>query len=70
MVTDEGELYAVLRAALDRNDITDDEYARAYQEIVSRKCNHSVCNVLSKRVVAINQFRLRVEGAPRLRIKS
>lgn len=69
-VEDGGALYAVLHQACARDEITQNELREACQQIVSFKFHHARLTTLAKRVPEIDQHRRRVEGEPRLRVKS
>ncbi|HEV2250225.1 MAG TPA: hypothetical protein VGT60_06945 [Candidatus Limnocylindria bacterium] len=70
VIDDEGALWALLHAAAVREEITEAEFAKATTQVVSYRFNHSVLNVLVKRIPAIDTLRHRVTGDAKLRIKA
>lgn len=69
-VTDEATLGAVLEGALARGDITEIEMLHAMEREVVTHWNHTAINSIAKRLPVVEKYRTRIEGSPRLRIKS
>lgn len=69
VVDDGGAMYAVLYQAVAKDEITENEFHEAVQQVVSHKFDHRRLNVLVKRVPEIEKHRNRIEGQAKLHIK-
>ena len=70
IVDDEAGFADALQAAVARGDATQEEANECATARVTIHVNHTKANLLAKRIPVLNDFRRKVIGAARLRLKS
>jgi hypothetical protein len=70
IIDDEGALFALLHAAVARDEITEAEFGEACAQLVTYRWHNGRLTTLARRLPSIDQHRHRVEGPAKLRQKA